>query len=159
MRDYSDLITWVAVADGEKALILRNEDTDDNPFLNVVSTREIDNPPTRDQAANRRGRMQDGGAGGAQRSAVEDTDWHTLEKERFAKDFTERLNKAALKNAFDRLVLFAPPQTLGKMREEYHGELEKRVVKEVPSDLTNHTVDDIEKQVAKALHQEAPEKV
>lgn len=155
-RDFADRITWVAVADGEKAVILRNDDTDESPELNVVSVREIDNPPARDQATSPPGRMNDGRAGGARKSAVADTDFHVLEKERFAKDFAARLNKAALSNAFDRLLIFAPPATLGELRSQYHGELKKRIIGEFDRDLTNHPVPEIEKQVADALKSDGP---
>lgn len=147
----SERITWVAVADGEKALLLRNDDTGARPSLSVIRFEEIDNPPTREQGTSRPGRHRDGGAGMQHRSGFEQTDWHQLGKERFAKDFVDRLNTAALRNAFDRLVVFAPPQTLGLMRAEYHPELSKRIVKEVGSDLTNHTVDEIEKHFSDAL--------
>ncbi|WP_428409186.1 host attachment family protein [Hyphococcus sp.] len=158
MRDLADQITWVVVADGEKALIFVNDDTPEQPFLNVISKDKIDNPPTREQAANRRGRFNDPGAGGAQRSAVDDTDWHEFEKERFAKDFAETLNKAAMKNKFDHLILFAPPQALGRLRKELHKEVEQRLVFTVDSDLTNHPVDEIESHLAKAHKEEAAAK-
>jgi protein required for attachment to host cells len=148
MRDYAERVTWVAVADGEKALLFRNDDTDSRPFLNVIRKDEIDNPPTREQGADRPGRYR----GGSQpRSAFDDADWHQLGKERFAREFAGTLNAAALKDAFDQLVIFAPPGTLGQLRGEYHPELQKRLVKEVGSDLTNHPVGEIEKQLAKAL--------
>ena len=158
MRDLADQITWVVVADGEKALIFVNDDTPEQPFLNVISKDKIDNPPTREQAANRRGRFNDAGAGGAQRSAVADTDWHEFEKERFAKDFAETLNKAAMKNKFDHLVLFAPPQALGRLRKELHKEVEQRLTLTVDNDLTNHPVDEIETHLAKAYKEEAAAK-
>lgn len=158
MRDLADQITWVVVADGEKAMIFVNDDTPEQPFLNILSKNILDNPPTREQAANRPGRMQDRGAGGAQRSAMSDTDWHQFEKERFAKDFAGALNKAAMKNSFDHLVLFAPPQALGNLRKELHKEVQSRLVLTVGSDLTNHPVDEIESHLAKAHKEEAAAK-
>lgn len=155
MRDLADQITWVVVADGEKALIFVNDDTPEQPFLDVISKEKIDNPPTREQAANRRGRFNDGGADGAHRSAVADTDWHEFEKERFAKDFAETLNKAAMNNKFDHLVLFAPPQALGRLRKEFHKEVEQRLAFTVDSDLTNHPVEEIEKHLVRANKEEA----
>lgn len=155
MRDFADRITWIAVADGEKALIFTNDDTAEQPYLNIVGKRELDNPPTREQAANRRGRFNDAGAGGAQRSAVQDTDWHEFEKTRFAKEFAETLNRAALANQYDRLVLFAPPQALGDLRQELHQETEQRLAYTEPKDYTNHPVDEIEKLLARANEEHA----
>lgn len=150
MRDLADQITWVVVADGEKALVFTNDDTEDRPFLNILCKEELENPPTREQAANRRGRFNDAGAGGAHRSAVADTDWHEFEKTRFAKDFAETLNKAALKNAYDRLVLFAPPSALGDLRKELHQETEQRLAYSEAKDFTNHPVEDIEEALKRA---------
>ena len=146
MRDYADQITWIVVADGEKALFFRNNDIDTQPDFEVLDKEKLDNPPTREQAANRRGRMNDNGV--QQRSALDDTDWHEFEKERFAKDVAEMINKPALKNAYDRLVLFAPPKVLGEIRPELHKEAQKRLVQEVGSDLTNHPVEKIEAKYA-----------
>ncbi len=150
MRDLADQITWVAVADGEKALLFSNDDTPEEPFLNILSKDKIDNPPTREQAANRRGRFNDPGAGGAQRSAVDDTDWHEFEKANFTKEFAEMLNAAAKKNAFDELILFAPPQALGNLRKEFHKETNDRLAFTIDKDLTNHPVDEIERLLKRA---------
>ena len=149
--------TWVAIADGEKALLFRNDDTDQKPILNVIRKEEIDNPPHREQAANRPGRMQDDGAGGVQRSALDDTDWHELGKERFDKDFAGILNKAALENRFDRLVLIAPPQALGRVRAELRDDVTKRIVAEDDSDLTNHPLDKIEAHVGRLFPSAEPD--
>src|SRR6185312_11462498 len=44
---------WVVVADGEKALFLRNEGDAQYPNLQVVRTIHEDNPPTREQGTDR----------------------------------------------------------------------------------------------------------
>ena len=150
-RDVADLVTWVAVADGEKAVILRNHDIDQRPDLRVLSVREIDNPADREQSADRPGRLNDGRAGSARKSAVEETDFHQLAKAQFAKDFAARLNKAAHEGGFDRLVVIAPPTTLGELRAEYGPSLKGRLVAEIDKDLTKHPIEDIERQVAAAL--------
>src|SRR5690348_201438 len=65
---------WVLVADGEKALFLRNEGDAEYPNLQVVRELHEENPATRDQGTDRPGRLSDGPS--AHRSAVADTDWH-----------------------------------------------------------------------------------
>ena len=134
---------WVVVADGEKALFLRNEGDVKYPNLEVFRQIREDNPPTHDQGADRPGRLNDGP--GAHRSAVQETDWHRIEKERFAKEIAERLYKAAHRGDFKQLVIVAPPLVIGEMRKELHKEVEDRVVGEVSKTLTNHSIDDIEK--------------
>ncbi|SIT01203.1 Protein required for attachment to host cells [Roseivivax lentus] len=134
--------TWVLIADGEKALFLRNDVDAENPDLNVVRLEEQDNPSDRAQSANRPGRMNDGGP--SQRSAVDDTDWHELAKERFAHDLADILYAQAHKGAFDKIVLVAPPQVLGDLRDTLHQEVRNKVVAEVDKTLTNHPLDEIE---------------
>ncbi|SNR26923.1 host attachment protein [Puniceibacterium sediminis] len=134
--------TWVLVADGEKALFLRNDLDQMNPDLNVVQIETQDNPSNREQSANRPGRVPDTGTG--QRSALDDTDWHELAKERFADDLAEKLYKLAHKGAFDRIVLVAAPNILGELRAKLHSEVSSRVVAEVAKTLTNHPLDKIE---------------
>lgn len=134
--------TWVLIADGEKALFLENKTDAENPYLEVWREEENDNPPNREQAANRRGRQQE--STGARRSAYEDTDWHRLGKERFADELADILYKHAHKGSFDHLVIVAAPTVLGDLRGKLHQEVTKRVVGEVDKNLTNHPVEDIE---------------
>lgn len=141
--------TLVVVTDSEKALFLRNLTDHEDPNLEVVRTDSQDNPPDREQGANRPGRKQDTGV--QQRSAMDDTDWHELAKERFAADLAETLYQKAHRNEFDRLVLVASPQVLGDLREALHQEVRDRIVAEVPKTLTNHPVDQIEKLVKREL--------
>lgn len=134
---------WVLVADSEKALFLRNDGDAQDLNLNVVRLERQDNPSDREQSANRPGRMQDTGV--RQRSALDDTDWHELAKDRFADDLAELLYKYAHKNAFERIVLIAPPRVLGELRDKMHKEVSSRVVADMPKDLTNHPLDKVEK--------------
>ncbi|UWR21341.1 host attachment family protein [Sulfitobacter sp. S190] len=141
--------TWVLIADGEKALFLVNRTDAANPHLDVIRTEEQDNPPNREQAANRPGRFNDGPS--THRSAVQDTDWHQLAKDRFAGDLADILYRRAHAQDFDRIVLVADPSTLGELRKELHQEVTDKVVGEVPKTLTNHPVEEIEKIVSAEL--------
>ncbi|MBM1631564.1 host attachment protein [Sulfitobacter mediterraneus] len=141
--------TWVLIADGEKALFLENKTDGQDPFLEVFREEEQDNPPNREQAANRPGRFNDGPS--VHRSAVDDTDWHELAKDRFAHDLADILYKQAHKGRFDKLVIVAPPNTLGELRQELHQEVTQKVIGEVPKTLTNHPIDEIEKIVSTEL--------
>ncbi|QDC09206.1 host attachment protein [Oceanicola sp. D3] len=134
--------TWVMVADSEKALFLHNITDGEDPYLVVSGKESQDNPSDREQGANRPGRMPDTGQG--QRSALDDTDWHELAKERFAHDLAELLYQKAHKGEFDRIVLACAPQVLGALRKELHKEVADKVIFEVPKTLTNHPVEEIE---------------
>ena len=141
--------TWVLVADGAKALFLRNETEAENPHLVVVRKEEQDNPATRQQGTDAPGRRPDTGTG--QRSAMEDTDWHRLAEDRFADDLAGKLYDMAQSDRFERIVLVAAPKVLGEMRHKLHPEVIARVVGEVHKTLTNHPVDEIERIVAAEL--------
>lgn len=110
--------TWVLIADGEKALFLENRTDGEDPFLEVFREEQQENPPNRAQAANRPGRFNDGPS--VHRSAVDDTDWHQLAKDRFAAELADILYKKVHAGAFDDIVLVAPPGTLGELRTQLH---------------------------------------
>jgi len=135
--------TWVLVADSEKALFLENIADGADPHLVVRLEEAQENPSDREQSANRPGRMNDTGVG--QRSALDDTDWHELAKDRFASDLAEILYRRAHRGEFDKIVLACAPQVLGTLRQELHKEVTDKVVGEVPKLLTNHPLDRIEK--------------
>lgn len=133
---------FVVVGDGEKVLILRNEGDEVYLNLKVEQLFEQENPPTREQGADRPGRSNDSFT---HKSAMGDTDWHRLEETRFAKDIAARLYTLAHAGRFDRLVVVAPPRTLGEIRAALHPEVRQRVILELDKDLTRHTVADIER--------------
>ena len=134
---------WVVIADGEKALFLRNVTDGENPNLEVIRKEEQDNPKDIDQSANRPGRV--GQSANPGKSAYDDTDWHELAKDRFAADLADMLYKQAHQGKFDEIVLVASPSVLGELRSQLHQEVSDKVVGEIDKTLTNHTVADIEK--------------
>ncbi|WP_272009725.1 host attachment family protein [Roseovarius sp. ZX-A-9] len=141
--------TLIVVTDSEKALFLRNLTDHANPYLEVRDQEVQYNPSDMEQSANRPGRMPDTGSG--QRSALDDTDWHELAKDRFARDLADKLYTEAHKGAFDELVLVASPQVLGVLREALHIEVLNRLVMDIPKTLTNHPVHEIEEIVKKEM--------
>lgn len=134
--------TWVLIADGEKALFLRNDLDEMNPDLNVVREEAQENPSDAEQGVEPPGRIPDTGV--QQLSTMQEPDWHELAKDRFAGDLADMLYDYARKNAFSRLVVCAPPKVLGELRKQYHKEVESRIVAEVDKDFTNHPLDKVE---------------
>ena len=133
---------WVIVADGEKALFLRNDGDATYPNLQVVREIEQENPPTREQGVERPGRYSNRPS--AHKSAFDEADWHRLGKTRFADEIAQRLYRMAHRGDFDELIIVAPPVVLGEMRKKLHSEVSDRVAAEVPKTLTNHVLADIE---------------
>jgi protein required for attachment to host cells len=134
---------WVFVGDGQKALFLINEGDAAFPNLRRLSVLENHDPPSREQGSDAPGRAFS--SIGGIHSAMEETNWHELEKERFAVSIAAKINKAALANKFEQIVIVAPPRILGDLRRELTKETETRVVAEIPKDLTHHTIADIER--------------
>jgi protein required for attachment to host cells len=71
----------VLVGDGRKALFLRNHGAQMNIKLEVERRLLHEAPATRDMGTDRPGRTVSGAAD--VRSAVEQTDWHQMEEDRF----------------------------------------------------------------------------
>jgi len=82
------------------------------------------------------------GAGGG--STAGETDFHVQAEQRFAAEAADRINRAALANEFEKLIIVAPPKTLGALRKHYHKQVESRITAEIAKDLTGHPVDRIE---------------
>jgi protein required for attachment to host cells len=127
--------TLVVVGDGRRAMFLRNRGAAAHPDLFTEGVMEQDNPPTREQGTDRPGRYI--GADHVSRSAVEQTDWHQQAEDRFAAKIAEVLYKKAHEHDFERLIVVAPPKTLGTMRASYHKEVAQKVAAEIPKDLTS----------------------
>jgi protein required for attachment to host cells len=135
--------SFVVVADGRKMLLLRNEGDAVHPNLEVVDVDIQDNPADRDQSSDRPGRsFQSSGPG--HRSAFEETDFHQLEEDRFAAATADILKRRALRGDFEKLVVVAPPPTLGELRKHYHKSVLERISGELAKDLTGHPIKSIE---------------
>jgi protein required for attachment to host cells len=134
---------WIVVADGEKALVLENRGTVGAPDLALVFRAEA---PEVIEASDRPGRMADVGPG--HRSAMEQPDFHRLTAETFAGDLVEALAARAGAGAMNKLVLAAPPQVLGALRDAMPESLAKVVVAEIDKTLTRHPVPKIAEIVA-----------
>ena len=133
----------VLVADGRKMLFFRNHGDENQMDLRTEAhdaryerkDREIktDAPGTTKQS------------GGYGRSTYEETDFQQQEEDRWIKDAADELKARVLRNDFDALAIVAPPKALGVIKKCLHKEVEKRLVAELPKDLVNTPVPEIEK--------------
>lgn len=131
----------VLVSDGRRARFMRNQGTPRKPQLIVEKAMDQVNPPTREQGADRPGRKH--GTDGNARSAVEQTDWHQLEEERFASEIAEELYQLGHANRFNELVVISPPKMLGDLRSKMHPKVSECIIAEVAKDLTNYSPPEI----------------
>ena len=137
---------WVVVADGAKALILEN--AGDAVSLNL-KTKEVRAQPdakTREQGTDAPGRAIN--SVGAQRSAMEQTDWQAQSEVRFLTDLSKRLDAAVMAGEAKSLVLIAPPRALGVIRQAATPNLRKAVRAEIDKDYVRMPVHEIEKKLA-----------
>lgn len=133
----------VLVADGRKSLFFRNEGDASAPNLVVEGKTVQDNPAHHEQATDLAGRAATpiAGIGGS----MEEVDFHQQEEDRFAAETAAALKARALDGDYEALIVVAPPRTLGELRKHYHKEVERRLVGEVPKDLTKMPVAEIER--------------
>jgi protein required for attachment to host cells len=136
--------SYVLVADGAKMLFFRNEGDADNLDLKVVTAEQQADPYDRDIKTDTAGQKPGSpGKGGA--SSAGETDFHQQAEDRFAADAADRINRGALANEFENLIIVASPKTLGEMRKHFDKHAEAKITAEIAKDLTGHSVDRIEK--------------
>ena len=121
----------VVVADGGKAILLRNSGTEAEVTL----------------GEERRLTLKDFVNDGPSGAGLEDQSPHDTGEATFAKQLAKTLNKMFDQNAFKSIVLIADAHTLGQLRDALHKNVEKAVAYTLSKDYTNHSV----KQIAEAL--------
>ncbi|MEL7049761.1 MAG: host attachment protein, partial [Pseudomonadota bacterium] len=89
---------WVLVADGGKALVLKNIGTPMTPDFEVVRQARLSTPPTRMMGRDRPGRRLDGSA--PHRSSMEAPDLHERAEERFLSEQLDALERDKASNRF-----------------------------------------------------------
>jgi protein required for attachment to host cells len=135
---------FVFVGDGHKALFLRNAGDSKFPNLKTERVFRDENPAAHEQGTDRPGRSFKR-AGTNLRSAVEMTDWHSLEKERFARQVAGAMEALVRERKVPALVIVAPARTLAELRSAFHADVKRRIIAEIDKDLTKHPIEEIEK--------------
>lgn len=137
--------TWVFIADGSKALVIRNDGTPMSPSLSVVRASDRDQAATRELGRDKPGRMPD--VGPNHRSSMEAPDLHEREEERFLQDELQRLAADYSNGQFRSVVVIAPPVALGRLRDALEEPLKSAVVAEVDKGLAQMPIADITKAI------------
>ena len=136
----------VLVADGTKVLYLRNHGDQNLIDLRTESHDEREDRKDRelktDSPGTNKQRM------GSGRPAMDETDFHQQEEDRWVKDAAEELKRRALRNDFEALAVIAPPRALGTLRKELHKEVEKRIVLTLNKEMSGRPIPDIEELLA-----------
>lgn len=133
-----DIVTWVVVADGARARILR-QDSPRAPLVEEPVMHAASSAPAQAYVSDRPGRAFESAS--ATRHAIEPrVDWHVFEKQLFARDMAALLDRNA--DHYDRLILVAPPKTLGELRAAM-GPAAAKVAGELGKELTHLTVHEL----------------
>jgi protein required for attachment to host cells len=140
--------TWILVADGARALLIRNEGSATKPKFALIHRYEQENPATREQGTDRPGRTNDATT---HKSAMEPTDWHQIAEDRFVHEIAEVISSAFERHEFDALVIAAPPTALGEMRKALPDQIRDHVLTEINKDLTHLPLPDLEVVIPKHL--------
>ncbi|MDX9997175.1 MAG: host attachment protein [Phenylobacterium sp.] len=110
----------IAVADGAKLELFRNAGTATAPSLTALPTPEL-------TSQNR--------SAGVRRDSTVINPEHQLEEDAHAAAVAEWLNHEVLTHRIEKLVVIAPPRTLGELRRHYHKELTAALIGELPREL------------------------
>jgi protein required for attachment to host cells len=144
----------VLVTDGRKTLFFRNHGD-----VNQIDLRTEAHDERQDAADSEMKTDLAGAANssaGPGRNSYEETDYHQLEEDRWAKSAADEVNKRVLAHDFEALAIIAPPKTLGALRKELHKEATRRVVCEIPKEMTGRTIPDIEGLIVSTTKAEEP---
>ena len=146
--------TLVLVTDGRKTLFFRNHGDENQIDLRTEDFDERADAPNRELKSDAAGSSKQ--SFGYGRPALGETDFHQLEEDRWAHTAAEAVNKRVLNNDFDALAIVAPPKTLGLIRKKLHKEAERRLVCEIPKEMTGRPIPDIEALLVGETKAEAP---
>src|SRR5215213_1991990 len=145
----------VLVADGRKMLFFRNHGDDNQIDLRTEAHEQREDHYDRELKTDARGSAAHsagvagtgiGAAGGGHvsRPAMEETDFHQQEEDRWLKEAAEELKKRVLRNDFEALAIIAPPKALGVLKKSLHKEVAKRLVCTVNKEMSGRPIPDIE---------------
>ena len=118
----------VAIADGERFLVMRNSGTATEPRLELVAQPDL--------------LLENQSAAVGHNDPIND-DYGGQMKLDHAAAVADWLNREVLQHRIEQLIVVADPRTLGEIRQHYHGETEKALVGEVNKELTRMPGPDI----------------
>ena len=127
--------TWIVIADGARARIVKNA----GPGRGVESDSKLvfrsEHRKLQEIMADKPGRGFDS-VGKGRHAMAYGADAVREDERHFLQSLAERLEKEAMANAYDRLILIAPPRALGDLRPYLSKPVKNRVHEEIAKDLT-----------------------
>jgi len=133
--------TWVVIADAARARVFETRGRGKGLAAVEDMAMEAELAPSRELASDRPGRSFE--SVGSTRHAMEGSDPHREQKRQFARRIADAVASRQATKSFDRLVLVAPPVTMGDLRAVLSGKVRAAVTAEVVADLTKTPVSDL----------------
>ncbi len=140
-------ITWVAVLDGRKALLLTKSTSNRLEILDHAFTAEPIRTNT--ETHNTLGRSFSSSRAGVRHIIEPHTDEQTQEKQEFIKEISEYLESSLWE--YDRLILAAPPKALGYLRKILSKEVKDKVILELDNDFVRLAPHQIQQHLEKLI--------
>ena len=138
--------TWLAVCDGNKALLLQNQGDRAFPKLETREVFQQENPPAHLQGTDAPGRTFS--SMGSRRSATEQTDFHVQAEQEFLRNFAQLLDSRVRAGDIRDLLLVAPAKSLGILRAALSPATQKLVSGELARDYVKLPLYEIERHLA-----------
>ena len=130
------MTTWILVANASRAALYATGGARDFELLAALSHPES-RLKSSELSPTEPGHAGKSHGGSPRRTVLENTaPPHEVEAEHFAVELGDRLSDGARRHAFDRLVLVAPPEFLGQLRQRLHGDAKKNLVTSIDKDYT-----------------------
>jgi protein required for attachment to host cells len=126
--------TWIVLADGAHAKVYQY--SEEKPKFETVKdlSLEINLPRTHDIVSDRAGRSFES-QGRTRHAKSGRSDPHRELKRNLARKVADALKSSLTDKRYDKLVLVAPPVTLGDLRDALAKRVQARVIGEVAQDL------------------------
>jgi protein required for attachment to host cells len=137
---------WLAVCDGQKALLLENEGDRTYPKLETRHKSEQKNPLSHEQGSSPSGRAF---SSSGRRAAVEENDLHLQQADAFIKQFATLINLDVAAGRIGELALIAPARALGQLRSHLSESAGKILVGELARDYVKLPLYEIERMLSK----------
>lgn len=134
--------TWILIADGARARIVVNEGPGKGVRQVEGADFRTDHPPSGEMTTDRPGRSFD--SAGSGRHAMEPpSDPHRTAKQDFVTRLAGYLDDQLSEAKFARLIVVAPPQTLGDLRGALSRQVHSLISAELAKDLTHIPTKDL----------------
>jgi len=149
--------TWVVAADSARARLYLHDHSEE-----ALRPAELAGLPPLDdrvqshtEKSDRAGRSHGSSNDGVRHAIESHSDYRKLEKQKFSIALADALNHARLHDEFDRLVLVAPPRSIGELRRHLSVQVQS-AMEVIAKDLTKAPVEILWDHVAGAVQRPKP---